>query len=317
MKRLFGKQKAATEVVELKDLDVDGGQVELAPGLRNLYCPEPRAKIHVRDLADVLGEMEILSAKQIEQIRSDQSHGEDVEKLIKKTGLSTEMILQGKARLYGHEFRVLEAEGVSKEAFRKLELAYIRANHVLPITEEDGVLVVATSDPANVFIIDDVKRHTGMQVRVVVCTPKNIEELCDAFDDSKFDYNVDEIMSDMDEIELVQETEESIEDLEKSAGESPVIKFVNYILSNALHEGASDIHIEPKEKYTKIRYRIDGVLFESTQAGQDASGDCLPSEDHVQPGHFRTACAAGRENRGHHGRPGGGPARFGASDQPR
>ena len=50
------------------------------------------------------------------------------------------------------------------------------------------------------------------------------------------------------------------------AGQSPVIKFVNYLISNAVHEGASDIHIEPKEKQTKIRYRIDGVLFEAMQA---------------------------------------------------
>jgi type IV pilus assembly protein PilB len=70
----------------------------------------------------------------------------------------------------------------------------------------------------------------------------------------------------MDDIELIQDDEEDIEDLEKSAGESPVIKFVNFLLSNALHEGASDIHIEPKEKYTKIRFRIDGILFEAKQA---------------------------------------------------
>ena len=52
------------------------------------------------------------------------------------------------------------------------------------------------------------------------------------------------------------------------AGQSPVIKFVNYLISNAVREGASDIHIEPKEKQTKIRYRIDGVLFEAMQAPQ-------------------------------------------------
>jgi type IV pilus assembly protein PilB len=265
MKRLFGKQKAA-ETVALKDLEEDGGQLELAPGLRNLYCPEPKAHIHVRNLTDVLAEMEVLTPEQISQIQVEQNRGEDVEKLCKKAGLQPEVILQAKARLYGYEFRALRVEEVDREAFSKLGLTYVRANHIMPLALQDGVLVVATSDPANVFGIDDVKRHTGMQVTVTVCTQQNIEEICDALDDTKFDYNVDEIMSDMDDIELVHETEEDIEDLEKSAGESPVIKFVNYILSNALHEGASDIHIEPKEKFTKIRYRIDGVLFESRQA---------------------------------------------------
>jgi len=265
MKRLFGKQKAA-EVVALKDLEEDGGQLELAPGLRNLYCPEPKARIHVRSLVDVLVEMEALTAEQAGHIRAEQIRGEEVEKLCKKAGLQSEVILQAKARLHGYEFCTLRPEEVDREAFSKLGLNYVRANHILPLAIQDGVLTVATSDPANVFGIDDVKRHTGMQVKIAVCTQQNIEEICDALDDSKFDYNVDEIMSDMDEIELVHETEEDIEDLERSAGESPVIKFVNYILSNALHEGASDIHIEPKEKYTKIRYRIDGVLFETRQA---------------------------------------------------
>ncbi|MHC4560866.1 MAG: GspE/PulE family protein [Planctomycetota bacterium] len=70
----------------------------------------------------------------------------------------------------------------------------------------------------------------------------------------------------MAEIEVVKDIEEDTEDLERSAAESPVIKYVNYLLTNALRENASDIHIEPKEKYTKIRYRIDGILFDTMQA---------------------------------------------------
>ncbi len=72
----------------------------------------------------------------------------------------------------------------------------------------------------------------------------------------------------MTEVEVVQDVEDISEDLEKMAGQSPVIKFVNYLISNAVREGASDIHIEPKEKQTKVRYRIDGVLFEAMQAPQ-------------------------------------------------
>jgi type IV pilus assembly protein PilB len=89
---------------------------------------------------------------------------------------------------------------------------------------------------------------------------------CDELDENKLNYDVDEIMSDMADIEVVKDVEEDIGDLEKSAGESPVIKYVNFLLTNALREGASDIHIEPKEKYTKIRYRIDGALFDTMQA---------------------------------------------------
>jgi type IV pilus assembly protein PilB len=80
------------------------------------------------------------------------------------------------------------------------------------------------------------------------------------------EYVIDDIISDMTDVEVVQDTDDGGEDLEKMAGQSPIIKFVNYLISNAVREGASDIHIEPKEKQTRIRYRIDGVLFEAMQA---------------------------------------------------
>ena len=105
-----------------------------------------------------------------------------------------------------------------------------------------------------------------MELKVVVCSQADIEHICQAMTEEKFDDSLDDIISDMTEIEVVQDERDETEDLEKMAGRSPVIKFVNYLISNAVHEGASDIHIEPKDRYTKIRYRIDGVLFETKQA---------------------------------------------------
>jgi type IV pilus assembly protein PilB len=265
MKKFFSKTKT-DDRERWSELDLDTGQTELSPGLRNLYCPEPKAAIRVRDAAQVLREMGVLSEEQLASLRRDQQAGGEVEKLLGKLGVDPDRILEARAQLFGHEFKILTVDDVDRQAFGKLEIGYIRSNRVLPFALRDNRLVVATSDPANVFGIDDVKRQTGMNVDVVVCPARVIDELCSGLDESEFDYNVDEIMSDMGDIELIQDSEEEVEDLEKSAGESPVIKFVNYILSSALREGASDIHIEPKEKYTKIRYRIDGVLFDSTQA---------------------------------------------------
>jgi len=90
--------------------------------------------------------------------------------------------------------------------------------------------------------------------------------VCSSFDDNQTDYNIDDIMGDMAEVEVVQDQLDDSEDLELMAGQSPVIKFVNYLISNAVREGASDIHIEPKEKVMKTRYRIDGVLFEMMES---------------------------------------------------
>jgi len=80
------------------------------------------------------------------------------------------------------------------------------------------------------------------------------------------DCDLDDIINDMTDVEVVQDQAEESEDLEKMAGQSPIIKFVNYLISNAIREGASDIHIEPKDKFMRTRNRIDGVLFEMKQS---------------------------------------------------
>jgi type IV pilus assembly protein PilB len=268
MKRLFGKKTEHPQANYSAVLDLDAGQTDLTPGLQNLYSPQATTQTRIRDIADVLLEDELLSAEQLDTIRNQQrENGSDLENLLTEQGFDTEQLLRAKAKLYGYEFRTISPEQIDHKAFSLMDIKTIRENKVMPIkTTEDGALLVATTQPSNVFAIDDVKRQTGMAIDVVVCVIEDIEAACEEFDDSKFDYNVDDLMIEMDDIELVQDDEEDVEDLEKSAGESPVIKFVNFLLSNALHEGASDIHIEPKEKYTKIRYRIDGILFDTKQA---------------------------------------------------
>jgi type IV pilus assembly protein PilB len=268
MKRLFGKTMQQPQANYSAVLDLDAGQTDLTPGLQNLYSPQATTQTRIRDVADVLLEDDAISGEQLEAIRNQQREsGKDVESLLTEQGFETEQLLRAKAKLYGYEFKTIVPEQVDRKAFSLVDIKIIRENKVMPIkTTEDGVLVVATTQPSNVFAIDDVKRQTGMTIDVVVCLQEDIEAVCEELDDSNFDYNVDDIMTEMDDIELIQDDEEDVEDLEKSAGESPVIKFVNFLLSNALHEGASDIHIEPKEKFTKIRYRIDGVLFDTKQA---------------------------------------------------
>ena len=268
MKRLFGKKTECPQADYSAVLDLDAGQTDLTPGLQNLYSPQATTQTRIRDIADVLLEDELLSDEQMETIRNQQREkGADIESLLTEQGFDTELLLRAKAKLYGYEFRTITPEQIERKAFSLMDIKTIRESKVMPIkTTEDGALLVATTQPSNVFAIDDVKRQTGMPVDVVVCVIEDIEAACEEFNDSKFDYNVDDLMTEMDDIELIQDDEEDVEDLEKSAGESPVIKFVNFLLSNALHEGASDIHIEPKEKFTKIRYRIDGILFDTKQA---------------------------------------------------
>ena len=243
---------------------------ETIAGLSELYVPEETSESHVRDVADVLLELGKISTEQEAEVRQEQSSrpGSDAAVLLLKAGMcSAEDVLTAKAELCGLEFRHVTAQDVDKETFEKLDIDFIKSSSICPIAVEEGTLVVATSEPTNVFAMEDVKRQTGMELRPVVCRQEDIEAVCEALNEGEpVDGSLDDIISDMSDVEVVQDEQDETEDLEKMAGQSPVIKFVNYLISNAIHEGASDIHIEPRDKFTKIRYRIDGVLFETKQS---------------------------------------------------
>ncbi len=239
-------------------------------GLSDLYFPEEEAgHSPVRDVADVLLEVGKITHEQHGRLRQEQSQkpgSEAATWLLNEGVVGADEVLMAKAKLCGLEFRRITPEEVDRQAFEKLDVDFMKRSSIVPVRIEQDTLVVATSEPANIFAIEDVKRQTHMNLQVMVCSAEDIDAVCASFQAENVDYNLDDIISDMTEVEVVQDQEEQSEDLEKMAGQSPVIKFVNYLISNAIHEGASDIHIEPKEKYTRIRYRIDGVLFDVMQA---------------------------------------------------
>jgi len=261
----FGCESEALETLQT-DLGSDNDSIV---GLSDLYVPEDACEYRVRDVADVLLETGKITAEQKSQIRQEQSATPTAETaaLLAKAGFcSQDDILTAKAQLCGLEFRHIEAEKVQKEAFSKLDIEFIKGTSICPVAVEADTVIVATTEPENVFAIEDAKRQMGMDVQAVVCGHKDIEAICEFFREETVDDNLDDIISDMTDVEIVQERTDEAEDLEQMAGQSPVIKFVNFLISNVIHEGASDIHIEPKNKFTAIRYRIDGVLFEMKQA---------------------------------------------------
>jgi type IV pilus assembly protein PilB len=239
-------------------------------GLSSLYSPEQDATPAIRDVADILLEMGKISPQDLEQIRDSQQKrpGSDVVAIIRKMGIvPVNDVLMARAGLYGFEFRRVVPEAVDREAFKKLDIEYIKSHRIMPISQSEGNLLVATSEPADVFVIDDVKRLVDMHVDVVVCPEEDIVKICDTLKENNWEFCVDDIIQDISqgEVQFIADAVQDNEDLEKSAGESPIIKFVNYLISHAIREGASDIHIEPKEKHTKIRYRIDGVLSDAME----------------------------------------------------
>ena len=119
------------------------------------------------------------------------------------------------------------------------------------------------SDPSNIFAIDDIKFLTGYNVEVVVASEDQIKRAIDRYYDKTS--SLDDIMGDFDDsdLELVSdEGDVDVNALAKESEDAPVVKLVNLILTDAIKKNASDIHIEPYEKEFRVRYRIDGVLYE-------------------------------------------------------
>ena len=126
-------------------------------------------------------------------------------------------------------------------------------------------LVVAINDPTNHIAAEDIRFHTGLDVSVVAASEAQIKRAIERYYGSGSQTGFDQVMKEFDESEIefdVDEDKINVVDLEKSAEDAPVVKLVNLILVEAIKRGTSDIHIESYEKEFRIRYRIDGVLYE-------------------------------------------------------
>ena len=179
---------------------------------------------------------------------------------------SEAQILSALAETLSLSFETPDRNSMEVRAFELLPPDYIRKNSVLPMRLEENTLVVGMADPTNVFLIDEVKRKTRRDVKVVVVTAADVNKMAEQLSAHANDVKVDDIIKDMaeDDVQIVAESaQDEVTDLEKMGNESPVIRFVNYLIFDAIKQGASDIHVEPKEKALKIRYRIDGILFEA------------------------------------------------------
>ncbi len=130
---------------------------------------------------------------------------------------------------------------------------------VIPISLKGDELVVAMSDPANIFAIDDVRIVTGYEVRPVVATEKDLMATIDKFGAMRQD--VGDLVEDLQEAVGSSDVDED-DDPDADDAEAPVAKLMNVIIGEAVRENAGDIYIEPQEKDMRIRYRVDGVCHE-------------------------------------------------------
>ncbi|MBM4290770.1 MAG: type IV-A pilus assembly ATPase PilB [Deltaproteobacteria bacterium] len=167
------------------------------------------------------------------------------------------------SRHYGIPPVDLEDEEIDADVISLVPEQLARQHTLIPINRAGSSIIVAMSNPSDLNAIDDIKFHSGLNVEVVIASELAIRAALDRYYKKDIDYKklVDEMKSDDVEVEEA-EKEEDVISLERSSEDAPVVRLVNMLLIDAIRRNASDIHIEPYEKAFRVRYRIDGVLYE-------------------------------------------------------
>ena len=215
-----------------------------------------------RFLLPFLEEQTILSSEQSREISEEQNRtGKPVESVLANFGIiQLPQILEKISDSLGLPL-IADLTGLelSPELLARIPPHTARNLGALPIAGDATTLTVALVDPLASQALEDLRFATGMEIAQVVAPPDQIQPLLDKHYGSA-EVNIDELLN---ELENAPDSALNAEGVDLSeAGSAPIIKYVNTIIARAIHAKASDIHFEPFEKEFKIRYRVDGALYE-------------------------------------------------------
>ncbi|MCH7685171.1 MAG: Flp pilus assembly complex ATPase component TadA [Planctomycetes bacterium] len=222
-------------------------------------------------LGDLLVSQGRLTPQQLDAALTDQMReaGDKLlgEVLLEKGYCTEENILECLAIDCGVPFVKLDSRMFDPKVFETISRDFIEKYTVLPLFQVGDVLTVAVAEPTNVFLLDQLREAAGCQVQIACASAKDIRRMVQTYVPNTRVFVIDDIIDDATEssVELIEQSIEDIGAEVDIAGESPIIRLVNYIVYNAVKEGASDIHIEPTERQLRIRYRVDGVLHQSLE----------------------------------------------------
>jgi general secretion pathway protein E/type IV pilus assembly protein PilB len=183
------------------------------------------------------------------------------ELLIERGFCREEDVLSALAEECGLELVDVTKVTVDPETLKAMPLKLVHRKTLMPLSRQNGAIVVATGDPYDVYSLDELQTLTGLHVQPVLASSREIARLIK----THFGIGGDTLKTMVEEraaseVELLEELETDDSELAKQAQEANVVKLVNEILIEAANERASDIHVEPEEKGLRIRYRIDGIL---------------------------------------------------------
>ncbi len=201
----------------------------------------------------LISEETLSKALEVQQEFPEKRLGE----ILVEMGISEEIILQVLSKKLNIEY--VERDSFPETPPVELSLEFMKNNLVIPLSFEDGTLSVAMVDPENIEIIDSLKASLDCRIRPYIASKGAIVEYLERLSRLK-ETMVSEIMVDVEEAE--EEVPEELNHLKGMAQEKGIIRLVDVLIENAVNQRASDIHIEPEEAHVRVRYRIDGILYD-------------------------------------------------------
>lgn len=178
-----------------------------------------------------------------------------VRELMSRGAITSAQLARARAAQAGLPFIELADYPVDRTAVALIPGIVCRRHTILPIGTADGMIVVAMADPGNVFAIDDVRAASRLNVAAAVAEEADLRSAIDRY--VRADDELSDLTSTLEE-DAAPSADTAVS--ESSDDDAPIVRFVNLLVSQAIQDHASDIHIEPAEHDVRVRYRIDGVL---------------------------------------------------------
>lgn len=220
-------------------------------------------------LGELLVEKGLITPEQLQQYLARQKENGKYlgEILIEEKILSEKDLKITLAEQLGLAFCEPADTEIAAEIINSISPEQAHKYRVIPVAKGENYLTVACSDPLDLLLLDQLKRETGLSIRTAVTTEDQINRAIERYYHERL-HNVETILEELDETDLKHLVTEAtantmdLDTLKNLANEAPIIRMVNLFLSEGIRLRASDIHLEPYEKEVKLRYRIDGVLYE-------------------------------------------------------
>ena len=269
--RAFGQAPAATQPdPAVRQLPVASSGPSVGPAMREIYKPDINGEI-VQEFGELLLSSKLVTPEKLTAAIQvvKQSPGRRLAEVLVEQGAAEADIQRALAQFVGVPFERIDLVkgldgGFDGQLLQRLSPDFCKQNLCIPLRTEGTRVIVGVTQADNVVLLDEIRSRLASPIKMVLVTAADIKGVLEIIGESSEEtVDVGALLAEVGEGDVQVEKKADTEvDLEKEAGGGPVIRYVNHIIASAVREGASDIHIEPAEKKVKVRFRIDGELYE-------------------------------------------------------